>query len=159
MKFLKEIFNLLIFRCENNYIVNCSKEIFISELKTLLKKKKNIEGKITNAEFDILYDSDYKGLWLIEIKGNFVHKNDNLILHTRTIFSPLILFMILILELFFLSAFIFDKLLKIKIIKDCDSAIYIIVIVFFYSVFMVNYLIGLHKSKAYLARLINSLNK
>ena len=59
MKFTISIIDFLIFNWTKSYKIKIPVSDFLSDLKKVEHKKRNIEGEITNSSFDLFFISDF----------------------------------------------------------------------------------------------------
>jgi len=162
MKFTISIIDFLIFNWTKSYKIKISVSDFLSDLKKVEYKKRNIEGEITNSSFDLFFISDFAlkfptKLPLLELKGELSKQENYWRLKIRTSIQPIAKYIFLFAVIIVLAIFLLDKYTVSKFGNISDSNLPLVFPLFVYGFLMLNFIIESLSCKVYFDRLIVEL--
>jgi hypothetical protein len=145
---LKKIILFLIFKTDYYFSPANSREVLITRLNLLIRKKKNIEGDINDSGFDILYSthSNRNLLKIIQLKGNFIQKESEFILTIKATLSAMLFISFLLPECGLLFGLICNKLFRIPGLIDISTNFWILGLIFFYIFYLIYFIIEFNNS-------------
>ena len=164
MKLIKSIIDFLVFNWTRNYKITFPISEFLSDLKKVEYKKKNIEGEITNSSFDMFFISDFAlkfptKIPLLEIKGELKKQDNFSQLRIRTSIQGFAKFIFIFTVIIVLTIFFLDKYTDSDFGDFSESNLPLIFPIFVYGFLMLNFIIESVSCKDYFSRLIVELEK
>ena len=164
MIFIKSIIDFLIFNWTKSYKIKIPVSDFLSDLKKVEYKKRNIEGEITNSSFELFFISDFAlnfptQIPLLHIKGKLEKKDDFSQLKIRTSIQSFAKYIFLIGVIIVLTIFSLDKYTDSDFGNISDSNLLLIFPFFVYGFLMLIFILESVSCKDYFSRLIKELEK
>ncbi len=164
MKLIKSIIDFLIFSWTKSYKIKIPVSDFLSDLKKVEYKKRNIEGEITDSSFELFFISDFAlnfptKMPLLQIKGKLEKKEGFSQLIIRTSILGFAKYLFLFAVIIVLTIFSLDKYTDSEFGNISDSNLPLIFPFFVYGFLMLTFIIESVSCKDYFARLIDYLEK
>jgi len=172
MKLIKSIIDFLIFNWTKSYKIKIPVSDFLSDLKKVEYKKRNIEGEITDSGFQLFFISDFAlkfptKIPFIEIKGELKKHDDFSRLKIRTSIQPFAKYIFVFGVIIVLTIFFLDKYTDFDFgdftnsnFRDFSKSDLLLIFPFFvYGFLMLNFIIESVSCKDYFSRLILEFEK
>ena len=164
MKLIKSIIDFLIFNWTKSYKITIPTSEFLSDLKKVENKKRNIEGVITDSGFELFFISDFAlkfptKIPLLQIKGELKKQEDFSQLKIRTSIQIFAKYIFLFAVIIVLTFFFLDKYTDSDFGDFSNSNLPLIFPIFAYGFLMLNFITESVSCKDYFSRLIVELEK
>jgi len=164
MKLIKSIIDFLIFNWTKSYKIKIQVSDFLSDLKKVEYKKRNIEGEITDSSFELFFISDFAlnfptKMPLLQIKGKLEKKEDFTQLRIRTSILGFVKYLFLFAVIIVLTIFFLAKYTDSEFGAISSSNLSLIFPFFVYGFLMLIFIIESVSCNDYFTRLIAELEK
>lgn len=164
MKIIKSIIDFLTFNWTKNYKITIPILEFLTDLKSIEYKERNLEGEITDSSFELFYISDFAlkfptKIPFLEIKGKLKKQEKVNQLKIRVSIQPFVKYIFIIAVVIVLTFFFIDKYSASDFGNFSNSNLPLILPIFAYGFLMLNFITESVSCKDYFSRLIVRFEK